>query len=267
MSKTSTPLRNNRLPASEGMSALAAGGREEGRARPELTASLSPVRPAPSVRSRWDAVSDRNVRRLNVASAAIGLVLAAPLMIGIALAVKLTSRGPILYRQERVGQDRRRNRGPGMENGRRQTNGGGRIFTMYKFRTMFVGSDKAQVWASADDPRITWVGRFLRRYRLDELPQLLNVLRGDMNIVGPRPEQPEIFLELRRQVEGYSQRQMVLPGITGWAQVNHHYDQCLDDVRRKVGLDLEYIQRRSPAEDLRIMARTLPVMVGRKGSL
>jgi len=240
--------------------------RPEGR-RPELKVSLSPNGQNASVRSRWDAVSDRNVRRLNVAGAVIGLVCSAPLMILIALAVKLSSRGPILFRQERVGQDRRRNRGPGMENGRRQSNGGGRIFTMYKFRTMYVGKAKAQVWASPDDPRITPVGRLLRRYRLDELPQLFNVLRGDMNIVGPRPEQPEIFLELRRQVEGYSERQMVLPGITGWAQVNHHYDQCLDDVRRKVGLDLEYIRRRSPAEDLRIMARTLPVMVGRKGSL
>ncbi len=218
-------------------------------------------------RRRWGSVSDRNVRRLNVLVAALGLVAAFPLMLLIGLAVRLTSRGPVLYRQKRVGHDRRRFQGPGMENGRRRADRGGRIFTMYKFRTMYVGRANPQVWATPDDPRITPVGRILRRYRLDELPQLFNVLRGDMNIVGPRPEQPEIFLELRRQVEGYQQRQTVLPGITGWAQVNHHYDQCLDDVRRKVGLDLEYIRRRSPTEDLRIMARTLPVMVKRKGSV
>lgn len=217
--------------------------------------------------SRWDSVSDRNVRRLNVVVAAIGLVLALPLMFVIALAVRLTSRGPVVYRQERVGHDRRRYRGPGHENGRRESDQGGRIFPMYKFRTMYVQEEGAQTWARPDDPRITPVGRVLRKYRLDEIPQLYNVLRGDMNIVGPRPEQPEIFQELRARVEGYAERQAVLPGITGWAQVNHHYDQCLDDVRRKVGLDLEYIRRRSPAEDLKIMARTLPVMVRKKGSV
>ncbi len=111
------------------------------------------------------------------------------------------------------------------------------------------------------------MGSFLRTYRLDELPQLFNVLREEMNVVGPRPEQPTIFQELKGQVERYPERQIVLPGITGWAQVNHGYDQSLDDVRKKVELDLEYIRRRSPAEDLRIMARTLPVMIGRKGAL
>jgi len=218
-------------------------------------------------RERWSSVSDRNVRRLNVLAAVVGLILTSPLVAIIAVAVKLTSKGPILYRQNRVGHDRRRFGGPGSESGRRRADTGGRVFTIYKFRTMYVGQGDRQVWASADDPRVTPVGRILRRYRLDELPQFLNVVRGDMNIVGPRPEQPEIFQDLRQQVEGYQQRQTVLPGITGWAQVNHHYDQCLDDVRRKVGLDLEYIRRRSPAEDLRIMARTLPVMIRRKGSL
>jgi lipopolysaccharide/colanic/teichoic acid biosynthesis glycosyltransferase len=207
------------------------------------------------------------VRRLNVLVAAVALVISIPIMVLIALAVKLTSRGPILYHQQRVGHDRRRYRGPGMANGRRASDQGGKLFTMYKFRTMYVREVDQQVWARPDDPRITPVGRILRKYRLDELPQLINVIRGEMNIVGPRPEQPEIFRNLRSQVEGYAERQAVLPGITGWAQVNHHYDQCLDDVRRKVGLDLEYIRKRSPAEDLRIMARTLPVMVRRKGSV
>ena len=107
----------------------------------------------------------------------------------------------------------------------------------------------------------------MRKYRLDEFPQLYNVLRGDMNLVGPRPEQPEIFARLSNLIERYADRQRVLPGITGWAQVNHRYDTNDEDVRRKVALDLQYIDRRSPVEDLRIMARTVPVMMLRKGSV
>jgi lipopolysaccharide/colanic/teichoic acid biosynthesis glycosyltransferase len=123
-----------------------------------------------------------------------------------------------------------------------------------------------QVWATFDDARVTPVGRFLRSYRLDELPQLWNVLKGDMNIVGPRPEQPQIFDELRQELERYTVRQKVLPGITGLAQVSQGYDQTVEDVKRKLGFDLEYIHRRSPLEDLRIMARTAPVMIFRKGA-
>jgi lipopolysaccharide/colanic/teichoic acid biosynthesis glycosyltransferase len=219
----------------------------------------------------WDRITDRNVRRLNILAAFSGMILTAPLLLLIALAVRVSSRGPILFRQKRVGQDRRwRRRASDFEgiDCRRNGNRGGRVFTMYKFRTMYVqDGESEEVWARPGDPRITPVGRLLRRYRLDELPQLFNVLRGDMNIVGPRPEQPEIFQELREKVDGYTARQRVLPGITGWAQVNHHYDQCLDDVRRKVGLDLEYIRNRSATEDLRIMVRTLPVMIGKKGSV
>ncbi|TVP53616.1 MAG: sugar transferase [Gemmatimonadales bacterium] len=227
--------------------------------------------------SRWGSVSDRNVRRLNVLVAAVGIVVLLPLMVLIALAVRLTSRGPILYTQERVGRDRRRgprqgkrSREKALDIGRRGHDSGGEVFTMYKFRSMSTpvkGSPSREVWACPADHRITPVGSVLRAYRLDELPQLFNVLRGEMNVVGPRPEQPAIFEELREQVERYPDRQIVLPGITGWAQVNHSYDQSLDDVRRKVEFDLEYIRRRSPSEDLRIMLRTLPVMVGRKGSL
>ncbi|MDH3457051.1 MAG: sugar transferase, partial [Gemmatimonadota bacterium] len=111
------------------------------------------------------------------------------------------------------------------------------------------------------------VGRFLRKYRLDELPQLLNVLRGDMNLVGPRPEQPEIFQELRHRVARYPERQRVLPGITGWAQVRHRYDTSIEDVKKKVEFDLEYIERCSAAEDAKIMLMTVPVMVFRRGAL
>ena len=121
--------------------------------------------------------------------------------------------------------------------------------------TARVPTGAAEAWARPRDPRITRIGVILRRHRLDELPQFLNVIRGDMNIVGPRPEQPAIFLRLKEEVPGYARRQRVLPGITGWAQINHRYDQCLDDVRRKTSLDLEYLRRRCMAEEIRIMGR------------
>jgi lipopolysaccharide/colanic/teichoic acid biosynthesis glycosyltransferase len=121
------------------------------------------------------------------------------------------------------------------------------------------------VWATMNDPRVTAVGQVLRRTRLDELPQLLNVIRGDMNIVGPRPERPTIFADLRNRIEDYPVRQHTRPGITGWAQVNNAYDVSLDDVRAKVRFDLEYIERQSLIEDVKIMLRTVPVMLFRRG--
>jgi len=231
---------------------------------------------SPSRFQGWaEGLGERQCRLLNIVVALLGILLTAPLMILIAILVKTTSRGPIFFTQERVGidqrsgMDRRRRNGRSGGTDRRARDRGGRIFTIYKFRTMTASPNgKAdQVWARENDPRITPVGSVLRKYRLDELPQLLNVLRGEMNVVGPRPEQPEIFERLDEEVRGYRLRQRVLPGITGWAQVNHRYDRSVDDVKRKVSLDLEYIARRSAVEDLRIMARTLPVMVGKKGSL
>lgn len=210
-------------------------------------------------------------RALNVGVAATSLLLVSPLFVVIALAVKLSSRGPVLFAQERVGLDRRRrprdrrarNRG-GMD--RREGDSGGKVFRMYKFRTMYVEQEpNGQVWAKLNDPRITPVGRVLRAFRFDELPQLWNVLLGHMNIVGPRPEQPEIFLILRDEIDGYQKRQHVLPGITGWAQVNNGYDTSFESVKRKLGYDLEYVQRRSAVEDFKIMARTVPVVLNRKG--
>jgi lipopolysaccharide/colanic/teichoic acid biosynthesis glycosyltransferase len=121
------------------------------------------------------------------------------------------------------------------------------------------------VWASQSDPRVTPIGRLLRGMRLDELPQLYNVLRGEMNIVGPRPERPSIFARLRQDIPEYCIRQRVKPGITGWAQINQAYDACVEDVRRKVEYDLEYLRRQGILEDLRIMSMTLPVILFRKG--
>ena len=144
---------------------------------------------------------------------------------------------------------------------------GGAVFDMYKFRTMRVDAEKnGAVWATKNDPRITPIGRVLRKTRLDELPQLFNVLRGDMNIVGPRPERPSIFLRLSQDIPEYRMRQRAKPGITGLAQISQAYDSCLDDVRNKVRYDLEYISRQSLAEDLRIMIKTVPVMLLRRGA-
>lgn len=203
-------------------------------------------------------------RLVNVAVAAVGLVLSAPVMLLIAVAIKLTSPGPILFRQTRVGLDMRRSNGG---NHRRRHDLGGQPFTLYKFRTMRAEKpgQARQVWASKDDPRVTRLGRFLRQTRLDELPQLWNVLLGHMNVVGPRPEQPAIFQDLRSEVTNYSLRQRVRPGITGYAQISLAYDTCVDDVRKKVAADLEYIERQSVIEDLRIMALTAPAVIFRKG--
>lgn len=205
-------------------------------------------------------------RAVNVLLAAIALVILAPVMLLVAAAVKLTSRGPVLYSQTRVGLDRRRARVDALYE-RRKQDAGGRIFTIYKFRSMYMDAEQQSgaVWATRDDPRVTPVGQFLRRVRLDELPQLVNVIKGDMNIVGPRPERPSIFARLREDITEYPLRQLARPGITGWAQINHTYDCTVDDVRTKVRYDLEYLQRQSLAEDLKIMVRTVPVMLFRKG--
>jgi lipopolysaccharide/colanic/teichoic acid biosynthesis glycosyltransferase len=215
----------------------------------------------------WTAQGVLDLRRaINVIVAAVALILLSPLLLLVAVLVKLSSPGPVIYRQTRVGIDRRRGENPYWQL-RRRVDYGGRLFTIYKFRTMRPQAGPThEVWARPDDDRVTAVGRVLRKYRLDELPQLVNVLRGDMNIVGPRPEQPRIFMDLREQIGGYADRQRVLPGITGWAQINQSYDTSIDDVRRKVRYDLEYIHRQSALQDLQILMRTLPVMLFKKGA-
>jgi lipopolysaccharide/colanic/teichoic acid biosynthesis glycosyltransferase len=204
-------------------------------------------------------------RAVNIVLAAVAIIILTPLYLLIALAVKLTSRGPVLYSHARVGVDRRYRETVAFD--RRGYDHGGKLFMMYKFRTMHMNAESngQAVWALKQDPRVTTVGRILRRTRLDELPQFYNVLRGDMNIVGPRPERPTIFADLRTNIPEYSMRQRVKPGITGWAQVNQAYDCCVDDVRRKVQYDLEYVRRQGLYEDVRIMSMTLPVMLFGKG--
>jgi lipopolysaccharide/colanic/teichoic acid biosynthesis glycosyltransferase len=205
-------------------------------------------------------------RSVHFLLALIALVLLLPVMLMVALLVRITSRGPVLYTQTRVGFDRRK--APlGSQNHRRERNLGGQPFTIYKFRTMRVDAEHGSgaIWAQQGDPRVTPIGRLLRQYRLDELPQLLNVLKGEMNIVGPRPERPTIFAELREHIAEYPLRQRAKPGITGLAQINHHYDRSLEDVRTKVHYDLEYIRRQSVTEDFRIMLKTVPVILRRRG--
>ena len=216
--------------------------------------------------SSFGAAESRLRRWLNAAVALGSIVLTLPLLIAIAIAVKATSPGPVFYAQTRVGLNRRRHR-RGAENGRRHEDLGGRLFSIYKFRTMRPAppAPDTGVWAGADDARITPLGRWLRRTHLDELPQLFNVLLGDMNVVGPRPEQLTIFQRLRQELTAYTRRQGVRPGITGWAQINLPYDQTVEDVRRKLALDLDYLRRQSAIEDLRIMWRTFPVMILRRG--
>lgn len=214
-------------------------------------------------------------RIMNVVLALAATLLLLPLMLIVAILIKLDSAGPVIFRQRRLGLDRRSNAGDSEVGGRRAADLGGRPFTIFKFRTMQVGAEleSGPVWARKDDPRVTRVGRVLRATRMDEIPQFLNVLKGDMAIVGPRPERPRFVLKLREQINGYRRRQRVRPGITGWAQVNRGYDQSLEDVRSKVQYDLAYVRRRSLWFDVKIMFLTIPVVLNpsliygpRKGS-
>ena len=250
------------------------GARSSNPSLPAVTGVFEP----PLVRARyrdWGSTADRSDtqsagdwprRAVNLLLALIATIITLPVMFLVALLVRLTSRGSVLYTQERIGLDRRE---PvfGGQNHRRERDLGGRPFTIYKFRTMRVDAEHGSgaVWAQQRDPRVTSIGRLLRQYRLDELPQLFNVLKGEMNIVGPRPERPIIFAELREHIAEYPLRQRAKPGITGLAQINHHYDRSLEDVRTKVHYDLEYIRRQSVAEDFRIMLKTVPVVLLRRG--
>lgn len=195
------------------------------------------------------AILEAVKRLLDIALSLVGLTVAAPVMAMVALALRLTSPGPVLYSQTRVGKD-------------------GHPFTIYKFRSMRVDAEAASgaVWSTENDPRVTRVGRFLRRTRLDELPQLWNVLRGDMSFVGPRPERPEFIADLTRQIPFYGQRHVVRPGLTGWAQVRHRYGSTIEDAQEKLQYDLFYIKHLSLAFDLYILVETVKTVLVRGGS-
>ncbi|MGQ0552115.1 MAG: sugar transferase [Planctomycetota bacterium] len=189
-------------------------------------------------------------RVLDLVVASLGLLLALPLCLLVAAAIKLESRGPIFYRQERVGR-------------------GGRNFMLTKFRSMRADAEAASgpVWASGDDARITRVGRWLRRLRIDEIPQLTSVILGDMSLVGPRPERPFFVEELQRRIPNYALRHAVKPGVTGWAQINHSYGSSVDDAFIKLQYDLWYIRERGLALDAAILLRTVKVVVLQQGAV
>jgi exopolysaccharide biosynthesis polyprenyl glycosylphosphotransferase len=179
----------------------------------------------------------------------IGLLLSLPWIPLVALAIKLSSRGPILYRQKRVGRE-------------------GMVFNCYKFRTMRedAEADTGATWAADNDPRITKVGSFLRVSRLDEIPQLWNVLKGDMSLVGPRPERPEFVQWLSREIPHYNVRHTVRPGITGWAQVRYRYGSSVEDSQEKLRSDLVYVKNISPGFDLLILFYTIKIILLGRGA-
>ena len=205
------------------------------------------------------------LRMANLVVTLLSLTILLPVIIVISVLVRLDSPGPVIYRQLRVGLDRRGRMDTRDRTGRRVNDLGGRPFMIYKFRTMRVDAefDSGPVWARTNDERATRVGRILRETRMDEIPQFWNVLKGDMAVVGPRPERPNFVLELQKEIDGYRLRNRVRPGITGWAQINRSADQTVEDVREKVDFDIEYVRRRSLWFDLLIMLKTLPVMVER----
>ncbi|MBV8092099.1 MAG: TIGR03013 family PEP-CTERM/XrtA system glycosyltransferase [Acetobacteraceae bacterium] len=195
------------------------------------------------------AVQD-GIRRLNDILISLGVLLfTLPLMLAIALLIKLDSPGPVLYRQERVGLH-------------------GRVFTLFKFRSMRVDAEAGgrPRWAAQNDPRITRIGAFIRATRIDELPQLLNVLRGEMSFVGPRPERPHFVDQLAPIIPFYEHRASVKPGITGWAQVNYPYGASVEDARAKLSYDLYYVKNRSLFLDLLILVATVRVILFQEGA-
>jgi sugar transferase (PEP-CTERM system associated) len=212
-------------------------------------ARLAPGWLATANGAREGAVENVLRRGFDITLALAMLIAALPLLLVTALAIRLDSPGPIFYRQERVGR-------------------GGRPFHLVKFRSMVVDAEAggAPRWATKHDPRVTAIGRFLRLTRIDELPQLLNVLRGDMAFVGPRPERPAFVEQLARAIPHYNDRAVVKPGITGWAQVNYPYGASVEDARQKLTYDLYYVRRRSLFLDLLILVATVRVVLFQEGS-
>ena len=201
-----------------------------------------------SARVRCGAPQDMVRRARDIFGSLLLLVLTLPLLLMVAVLIKLESPGPVLYRQRRVG-----------------LNGG--VFTLLKLRSMRVDAEAAgPLWAAEHDPRVTRVGAVIRGCRIDELPQLFNVLRGEMSLVGPRPERPHFTAQLARIIPRYDERTCVLPGITGWAQVRYPYGASIEDARAKLAYDLHYLAHRCLLFDLRILAETVRVVMLRSGA-
>ncbi len=224
------------------------------------------------------AMFDKGLKKmLDIGGAALGLLLALPIFIIIPILIKLTSRGPVFYTQERIGINRRRRirriyktdiNGESRIRERRRIDNYGRPFKVIKFRTMMQDAEKKSgaVWATQNDPRVTILGRFLRKTRIDEIPQLINVIKGDMSMVGPRPERPIFVRDLKDRVPNYEVRLRVKPGITGLAQVSQGYDSSIESVADKVSHDVKYIRSWSIFTDLKILARTVVVVLTGRGA-
>jgi len=196
-------------------------------------------------RSKWN---DSLKRVGDLFFGLVGLILSSPLMAAVAVAVKLDSKGPAIYHQTRVGRM-------------------GKCFEVLKFRSMRLDAEKLNgaQWATENDPRVTRVGRFLRKYRLDELPQFFNVIRGDMSFVGPRPERPCFVEELKEKIPYYDERHSVRPGLTGWAQVQYNYGASVDDAYNKLEYDLFYLKNVSFSFDLLIILQTVRLILAGRG--
>jgi sugar transferase (PEP-CTERM system associated) len=210
------------------------------------------LRPSWLIFSQGGRYSDfeHRVRRVfNIVMSSSGIVLSLPIMLIVAIAVKLDSKGPIFYLQERVGEN-------------------DRIFKIIKFRSMRAAAERESgpVWASESDPRITRVGRIIRKLRLDELPQFINILRGDMSFVGPRPERPEFVEELKVVVPYYSRRHLIKPGLTGWAQIRYPYGASVEDAVEKLRYDLYYIKNKSWLLDAAIAFETIKIVLFGRGA-
>lgn len=222
---------------------------------PEFYERLTERIPVLHVNNKWHDfyVSLKNrqpyvpFRIYNILLSTVLLLLFLPFFPLVALAIKLSSTGPIFYKQIRVGRKEK-------------------LFTMYKFRSMLINAEAAGVqWAQERDPRLTLVGSFLRKSRIDEIPQLVNVLLGDMNLVGPRPERPEFVVHLNKQIPFYRARHQIPPGLTGWAQVRMNYANSVEDSLRKLQYDLYYIKHRSLFLDFIVLSKTVLVVLARCG--
>lgn len=217
-----------------------------GQARTNQIYGFPLIEVMPHIMQPWEESAKR---LMDIVVSALILVLSAPLWFVVAVAIKVNSPGPLVYSQERVGKN-------------------GKLFRMHKFRSMYQDAEArtGPVWATANDPRVTSVGRFLRKTRLDEIPQFIDVLRGDMSLVGPRPERPHFVEQLAKEIPLYKRRLSVKPGITGWAQIKQGYDTSIDDVRSKVRYDLSYIENMSFRMDIKILLMTVYTMIAGKGN-
>jgi lipopolysaccharide/colanic/teichoic acid biosynthesis glycosyltransferase len=216
-------------------------------------------------------------RSLDIVCSLIGMIVLSPVFLLVGIAIKLDTAGPVLFTQLRTGQNRRKTTARNgdctfinerRKRDRRRKDLYGRPFRVYKFRSMVDNAEKKSgpIWATADDPRITRVGAVLRKTRLDEFPQLVNVLKGDMSLVGPRPERPMFIESLSRDISDYPKRLDVKPGITGLAQVITGYDTSISSVRAKVKQDLRYIRSWTLLQDVKILLRTVIVVITGKGA-